>query len=73
MSIVDRGDIPPQGESRHNKFAEGTHRFQVSYRASIPGDLELFEQIRAAAAHDGLTMAEFTREAQRYYLARRAY
>lgn len=53
---------------RHGKFAEDTHRFQVSFRGSVPGDLALLSALRERAKQDRMTAADVTREALRLYL-----
>lgn len=58
-----------EGE-RHGKFADDTHRFQISFRGSVPGDLALWHALRQRAARDGKTAADVTREALRRYLRR---
>jgi hypothetical protein len=55
--------------SRHGKFNPNTHRFQVSFRAGIPGELTLWSDVKDAAEWEGVTAAEFTREALRQRLA----
>ena len=59
-------DIP---QSRHGKYAEGTTKFQITVRASVPGEVELWKQARDAAAADGVSVASFVRDAVRHYLA----
>lgn len=61
-----------ESEDRHGRFAEGSHRFQVTFRASIPGDLELWDALTATAKRQGMTAADVTREALRRYFRRRA-
>ncbi len=56
MSIVDSGydeDVPA---SRHGRYAEGTRKFQVTVRASVPGEMELWRVAESAAEEDGVTM-----------------
>lgn len=69
MSTVDRGfdeDVPA---SRHGRYADGTHKFQVTVRASVPGELELWKRAEDAAKDAGTTMAGYVRDAVRHYLA----
>lgn len=57
-----------EGTTRHGKFAEGTHRFQVTFRASVPDELNLFDDLTVAAHEDRVSRAEFTRQALRQAL-----